>query len=112
VTLSTVAASSPAAPVRAHARRIWTLAAAAVAVLALQLGCMDTALLPYDEGIVLLGADRVLRGDVPYRDFWTLYGPATFYLPAAAFRLFGETVLVELRATANRGTRSESRSLL
>jgi hypothetical protein len=84
VTLSTVAASSPA-----------TLAAAAAAVLVLQLGCMDTALLPYDEGIVLLGADRVLRGDVPYRDFWTLYGPATFYLPAAVFRLFGETVLVE-----------------
>ena len=26
----------------------------------------------YDEGIVLAGADRILRGDVPYRDFWSM----------------------------------------
>jgi hypothetical protein len=39
---------------------------------------MDASVGPYDEGLVLFGADRVLRGDVPYRDFWTLYGPASF----------------------------------
>ena len=55
---------------------------------------MDASVGPYDEGLVLFGADRVLRGDVPYRDFWTLYGPAGFYVEAALFRLFGETALV------------------
>ena len=55
---------------------------------------MDASVGPYDEGLVLLGADRVLRGDVPYRDFWTLYGPASFYVEAGLFRLFGETALV------------------
>ena len=55
---------------------------------------MDAGVGPYDEGLVLFGADRVLRGDVPYRDFWTLYGPAGFYVEAALFRLFGETALV------------------
>ena len=55
---------------------------------------MDAGVGPYDEGLVLVGADRVLRGDVPYRDFWTLYGPAGFYVEAALFRLFGETALV------------------
>jgi len=55
---------------------------------------MDASVGPYDEGLVLFGADRVLRGDVPYRDFWTLYGPASFYVEAGLFRLFGETALV------------------
>jgi hypothetical protein len=95
VTFSTVAASPRAPQPRTDVQRRWRAAAAVTAALLLQLGFMDAALLAYDEGIVLLGADRVLRGDVPYRDFWALYGPATFYLPAAAFRAFGETVLVE-----------------
>jgi len=49
----------------------------------------------YDEGIVTVGATRVMAGDVPYRDFWTVYGPGQFYALAAAFRLFGTSVLVE-----------------
>jgi len=48
----------------------------------------------YDEGLMLFGADRVLRGDVPYRDFWTSYGPAGFYVDALLFRVFGEFALV------------------
>jgi len=43
----------------------------------------------YDEGIRVHGAERVMLGDVPYRDFYTLYGPAAFYWPAALFKLFG-----------------------
>ena len=49
----------------------------------------------YDEGITLVGADRVGEGYVPHRDFYTQYGPAQFYLVAALFRLFGHLVLVE-----------------
>ncbi|HEU4635352.1 MAG TPA: hypothetical protein VFS41_04190, partial [Edaphobacter sp.] len=35
---------------------------------------------PYDEFLSLYGADRVLHGQMPYRDFWTMYGPAQFYV--------------------------------
>lgn len=47
----------------------------------------------YDEGIVLEGAWRVYQGGVPYRDFWTSYGPAQYYLTAACFPLLGPTIL-------------------
>ncbi len=47
----------------------------------------------YDEGLVLVGALRVFLGDVPYRDFWSIYGPGQFHLLAAAFELFGVSVL-------------------
>jgi hypothetical protein len=49
---------------------------------------------PYDEGFILYGADRVTHGDVPYRDFWSIYPPGQFWLNAAAFELVGPSVLV------------------
>jgi len=48
---------------------------------------------PYDEFLSLYGADRVLHGEMPYRDFWTMYGPAQFYLLAGFFKLFGVSTL-------------------
>jgi hypothetical protein len=58
----------------------------------------------YDEGIAVYGAARVLGGDVPYRDFWTIYPPAQFYALAGVFRLFGASILAErLWDTLNRG---------
>jgi 4-amino-4-deoxy-L-arabinose transferase-like glycosyltransferase len=45
-----------------------------------------------DEGIYLEGARRVLQGEVPYRDFFVLTGPAAFWMNAAAFALLGETL--------------------
>lgn len=47
-----------------------------------------------DEGIVLQGAARILRGEVPYRDFFSFYTPASYYLLALAFKIFGESLLV------------------
>lgn len=49
----------------------------------------------YDEGIPVYGAQRVLEGDVPYRDFWTIYAPGQFYVLAGLFKLFGSSLLVE-----------------
>ena len=49
---------------------------------------------PYDEFLSLYGADRVLHGEIPYRDFWTMYGPAQFYILAAFFKLFGVSTMV------------------
>jgi 4-amino-4-deoxy-L-arabinose transferase-like glycosyltransferase len=45
-----------------------------------------------DEGIYLDGGLRVLHGQVPYRDFFSLTGPGTFALEAASMRVLGTTL--------------------
>lgn len=57
--------------------------------------CMDQSVGPFDEGITLFGAERVLHGDILHRDFYVLYGPAQFYVIAGLFKLFGTSVLIE-----------------
>jgi hypothetical protein len=52
----------------------------------------------YDEGISLYGAERILAGELPYRDFWTIYLPADLYLIAGLFKLFGVRLIVERHA--------------
>src|ERR1700738_3287877 len=47
-----------------------------------------------DEGIVLTGAERILRGQVPYRDFFSFYTPGSFYLVALVFRTVGDSLAV------------------
>lgn len=49
---------------------------------------MDRAINPFDEGIVLVGAMRVAAGDLIHRDFYSIYGPASYYLLAALFEVF------------------------
>jgi hypothetical protein len=46
----------------------------------------------YDEGIVLSGAYRIMLGDIPYRDFWSMYPPGSFYINAGLLSLFGEQI--------------------
>ena len=66
------------------------------AVLAFSLICM----LPYyhlppsevDEGLITVGAERILRGQIPYRDFFSELGPASFYLQAVIFKMVGLNV--------------------
>lgn len=41
-----------------------------------------------------ISALRVLAGDVPYRDFWTMYAPGSFVLLAGVFRLTGAQLIV------------------
>ena len=47
-----------------------------------------------DEGIVLQGAERILAGQIPYRDFFSFYTPGSFYLLAGLFRVFGDSFAV------------------
>ena len=49
----------------------------------------------YDEGLILTGAMRVARGDIPHRDFYANYGPAQFYVVALLFKLFGPLAMAE-----------------
>jgi hypothetical protein len=47
-----------------------------------------------DEGIVLQGAQRVLEGEVPYRDFFSFFTPGSYYWLAFFFKVFGSSILV------------------
>lgn len=67
---------------------------AVVAVAYIQPG-MVAYLNIYDEGIIVYGAQRVLQGDLPYRDFWTQYSPGQLYVLAGLFHIFGSNIMVE-----------------
>jgi 4-amino-4-deoxy-L-arabinose transferase-like glycosyltransferase len=47
-----------------------------------------------DEGIILQGAQRILRGEVLYRDFFSFFTPGSYYLLAALFKAFGNSLIV------------------
>jgi hypothetical protein len=47
-----------------------------------------------DEGIAAMGAWRVLRGEIPYRDFFAVETPLSFYLVAPLYALFGVSFTV------------------
>lgn len=47
-----------------------------------------------DEGIVLQGAQRILNGEVLYRDFFSFVTPGSYYWTALLFKVFGSSILV------------------
>ena len=53
-----------------------------------------------DEGIILQGAQRILDGQVLYRDFFSFFTPGSYYLFALVFRVFGDSYLVAHTALA------------
>jgi len=61
----------------------------AVAVGAYALLFNRANVLSHSIGYNLYASERVLNGDVPYRDFHTLYPPAIFYLNAGLFKWMG-----------------------
>jgi hypothetical protein len=48
---------------------------------------------PNDEGLMLQAAERIHRGQVPYRDFWWFYPPGQPYVLAWLRDLFGPSLL-------------------
>jgi len=48
--------------------------------------------LSLDEGIYLSGAERILRGQAPYRDFFVITGPGSFWIEAVILRVLGPTL--------------------
>jgi len=54
----------------------------------------DYTTLHTDEGIVLQGAQRILQGQVLYRDFFSFYTPGSYYWTALLFKIFGNSILV------------------
>lgn len=58
------------------------------------------SLIDPDEGIILQGAQRILDGQVLYRDFFSFFTPGSYYLVALMFRIFGDSLLVAHTALA------------
>ena len=56
-----------------------------------------------DEGILLQGAQRILSGQVLYRDFFSFYTPGSYYTLALLFRVFGDAMVVARIALALTG---------
>lgn len=48
----------------------------------------------YDEGIGIVGSSRVINGELPYSDFWTMYSPGWYYFQAAFMLIFGDNMQV------------------
>ncbi len=97
--------STISAPRIEHARRRSRVGRGALLALALIVGCLfvEVVLLrvgidDLDEGYFVQQATRVLHGQVPFRDFETLYSPGLAYLHAAFFALLGGPNLVAARA--------------
>lgn len=77
-------------------RRIWTIAGYALVIgLGIALGLLHVCrrIMPFDEAILLVGGERVLHGDVPFRDFYALYPPGQYYVVAGLLGAFGRSVL-------------------
>jgi 4-amino-4-deoxy-L-arabinose transferase-like glycosyltransferase len=72
----------------------WILAAVALLSFAYLLLFRRYTTMDPDEGIILEGAQRVLRGQVLYRDFFSFCTPGSYYFVALLFKVFGSSVLV------------------
>lgn len=56
---------------------------------------MRYGIFPYDDGVLLYGAERILAGNIPYRDFYLVYTPGNLYLLALVFKIFGPSIMIE-----------------
>lgn len=48
-----------------------------------------------DEGLLLVYPELILKGQMPYRDFETIYGPGNPYALAGVYAVFGPGIFVE-----------------
>ena len=81
------------------ARRSFVVAALVLVALLLPLfRSFDEPATEMDEGSLLVYPELILKGNLPYRDFETFYGPANIYLLSGVYAVFGPSIPAE-RAT-------------
>jgi hypothetical protein len=74
-----------------------------IVCLVLEAGALHLGVDDLDEGYFVQQGARVLHGQVPYRDFFTLYTPGLAYAHAALFSLNGQPTLEAARALSLAG---------
>jgi 4-amino-4-deoxy-L-arabinose transferase-like glycosyltransferase len=75
---------------RPYSTQSWLIVCALLAVGALYGGVyLKRGWIPHDAGAYALAAERVLRGELPHRDFIDLYSGGLTLLNAATMRVFG-----------------------
>ena len=85
---------SPATSTKPDRRDVWIAGSLALTTFAYLLPFYRFILLNADEGVVLQGAQRVIAGQIPYRDFFSFLPPLSFYWTALLLKLFGDSILV------------------
>jgi hypothetical protein len=95
-TAEPAAAPSPSARRRRRHTLTWVVVGilALLALLPLR-GLLRNQGPPMEEGFMLVFPERVLKGDLPNRDFLHLYGPGSLWALAGAYKVFGVSLLVE-----------------
>ena len=81
------------APERPGRPDAWIAAALGLASLAVLSLTWRTQGVQSDESMNIYGALRILEGERIYRDFWVYHTPGIFFLTAAIFKVFGESLL-------------------
>src|SRR5579864_6655751 len=71
-----------------------------MAALAVEAGMLRVGIDDLDEGYFIQQATRVLHGQVPFRDFATLYSPGLAYLHALVFAATGGPSLLAVRVVS------------
>jgi len=75
--------------------RDWLIASLVFGLSALHFGFFyNYTLVNGDEGIILQGAQRILQGQVLYRDFFAFITPGSYYWIAFFFKIFGSSIEV------------------
>ncbi|GAC1339344.1 MAG: hypothetical protein NVSMB18_07370 [Acetobacteraceae bacterium] len=77
-----------AAPALVGRRPAWDWVGIGVLAFVVLVIGMPRRLEIYDEGIIVADAMRVLNGEIIHRDFYSVYGPAQYYVVAGLLRLF------------------------
>lgn len=88
-------ATTPPSRLRRDWRTWLVLGALLVLVLLPLRGLLRNQGPPMEEGFMLVFPERVLKGDLPNRDFLHLYGPGSLWALAATYKVFGVSLLVE-----------------
>lgn len=76
-------------------QRALLVALAGLCVIAVAARFLAAPLDRFDEGLTLTKAALVAHGLIPYRDFWSTYGPLDMLLLGTAFRVIAVDALVE-----------------
>jgi len=56
---------------------------------------INLPLAPYDEAVILVGAEKIQNGQIPHKDFSSEYPAGQLYSLAALFNFFGTSVITE-----------------